>query len=84
MKERLIFTFEQPIDITLIEILAKDNISDSKYLISNYNYKNGFAFYKNKNFYMAGYPAIEGKEIERAICSGKIETIDNYEFEHRF
>ena len=82
MKERLIFTFEQPIDITLIEILAKDNISDSKYLIPDYNYKNGFAFYKNKNFYMAGYPAIEGKEIERAICSGKIETIDNYEFEH--
>ena len=80
--ERYIKTYDSPIDITLIEILDTDNIPESKYLFPDYNYKNGFDFYKNKNFYMAGYPFIGVNKRERAISSGKILDVNNYEFEH--
>ena len=81
---RLIKTYKAPIDITLIQIIKSDNIPEDKYLFPDYNYKNGFEFYNNKNnnFYMAGYPKIGGKKAERAISSGKIRNIDKFEFEH--
>ena len=82
INQRLIKTFLPPIDITLIEIIKSDNIPEDKYLFPDYNYKNGFNFYKNKNFYMAGYPRSEIGESERSISSGKIVKIGNMEFEH--
>jgi len=79
---RLIKTFESPIDITLIEIIEIDQIPNDKYLIPDYNYKNGFEYYKDKSFYMAGYPQFLGKKNERCICSGQINEVDGFDFEH--
>ena len=79
---RLIKTFKRPIDITLVEIIESDHIPNDKYLIPDYNYKNGFEYYKDKSFYMAGYPRILGKKDERCICSGQIKEIDEFDFEH--
>ena len=77
INERKIITFKPPIDITLIEILDLDNIPEDKYLFPDYNYKNGYDYYKDKNLYMAGYPMIDPSKSERAICSGKIIKINN-------
>ena len=81
---RFIKTYKEPIDITLIQIIKSDNIPEDKYLFPDYNYKNGFEFYinKNNNFYMAGYPKMGGQKAERAISSGKIRNIEKFEFEH--
>ena len=39
--KRFIKSFEEPIDVTLIEIIDKDNIPEEKFLYSDFNYKNG-------------------------------------------
>ena len=69
-------------DIILIQILKYDNIIDSKYLYPDLNYKNGYELYRNKNFYLAGYPS-ENNE-ERCISSGEIKRLDiqKYKFFH--
>ena len=54
--ERYIKSFKGPIDVTLIEIIEKDNISGDKYLVPDLNYKNGFNNYLNNNFYILGNP----------------------------
>lgn len=81
---RIINCFPDPIDITLIEIIPKDFIPNDKYLIPNYNYKKNSSFncYLNKDFYLAGYPLEYNPNGERAVCSGKITQINNYEFSH--
>ena len=79
---RIIKVFNSPINIILIKILKSDNIPEDKYLFPDYNYKNGFEYYKDKSFYMAGYPKFSGKKVERCICSGKINEIDEFQFEH--
>ena len=61
-------------DIILIQILKSDNISDTKYLLPDLNYTNGYELYQNKNFYLAGYPSENNKE--RCISSGEIKMID--------
>ena len=61
-------------DIILIQILKSDNITDSKYLYPDLNYKNGYEFYNNKNFYLAGYPSENNKG--RCVSSGEIKRID--------
>ena len=77
--KRYIRCFDKPIDITLIEILEKDNIIDDKFLQPDMNYKSGYDFYKNKFFYLAGYP----KNNERSVSSGQITNIlAEPEFEH--
>ena len=69
-------------DIILIQILKSDNIPDSKYLYPDLNYKNGYELYKNKNFYLTGYPSENNKE--RCISSGEIKAINiqKYKFLH--
>ena len=69
-------------DILLIQILKSDNITNSKYLYPDLNYKNGYELYKNKNFYLAGYPSENNKD--RCISSGEIKYIDiqNFKFLH--
>ena len=81
--ERNIKYFEEPIDVTLIEIIKKDKINEDKFLVPDLNYKNGLNFYKNNYFYLAGYPINNMNENGRSISSGKIINIlDNSEFEH--
>ena len=82
--QRFIKCFEQPIDITVIQILISDYIGCDKYLIPDYNYKEGYDNYVNKRFYLAGYPIFESKyKGERHICSGTINAVKNsFEFKH--
>ena len=85
VNERFIRYFDEPIDITIIEILPKDNIPEHKYLFPDLNYRNGGGYndYKEKDFYLAGYPTDEIYKGDRHISSGKIEKIyNNFEFEH--
>ena len=79
---RLIKTFKNPIDATLVEIIESDYIPNDKYLFPDYNYKNGFEYYKDKSFYMAGYPRLLGRKDERCICSGQINEIIGFDFKH--
>ena len=52
--QRFIKCFEQPIDITIIQILNSDYIGYYKYLIPDYNYKTGYNNYINKDFILQG------------------------------
>ena len=79
---RFIKSFENPIDITLIEIIDEDNIPKNKFLLPDLNYKNAYELYLNKFFYLAGYPNNGSLMYERCISSGKIIEIENYEFKH--
>jgi V8-like Glu-specific endopeptidase len=76
--KRFIKTFDE--DVTLIEIINDDNISEKKYLTPDLNYEHGYDKYKDKNFYLAGYPK---NYNERCISSGKIIGITEEEFEHQ-
>jgi len=82
--ERFIKCFDEPIDITLIEIIFKDSIPINKFLIPDYNYKNssGFNYYLNKDCYSAGYPSDKKVDGECVECSGKITEIEDFEFSH--
>ena len=82
INERFIKCFQKPIDICIIEILQKDNISENKFLSPDLNYKQGYNYYKNKSIYLAGYPKVLNNFGERHISSGLINVIKNYEFEH--
>ena len=84
---RLIKCFDKPIDVTFIEILDGDNILNDKFLFLDFNFKNGYDFYKNANIYSASYPMY--KKVYRCVCSGEIKKIDEieefpgiFEFEH--
>jgi len=86
--KRFIRCFERPKDITVIQILKKDNIPEDKYLYPELNYKNeGFEIYANNDFYSRGYPSVDigmgqykGESFEQ---TGKIIKIFNdFEFCH--
>ena len=64
-------------DVTLIEIIDKDRISESKYLTPDFDYEHCYQNYLYKNFYLAGYPQ---NHFERCISSGIIIGINNYHF----
>jgi len=74
-------------DVTLIEIIDDDKISDEKYLTPDLNYEHGYERYLDQNFYLAGYPK---NHDERCISSGRIIEIIftenekvNYKFYHK-
>jgi len=75
-------------DVTLIEIIDEDNISDGKYLNPDCYYEFNYNRYLDKNFYLAGYPE---NHDERCISSGRIIEIGvyinyekvNYKFYHK-
>jgi len=67
-------------DVTLIEIIDSDRISDGKYLNPDLNYEHGYNRYLDKNFYLAGYPQ---NHSERCISTGRIIEIENYKFYHK-
>ena len=81
-KERFIICFPGDKDVTVIEILEKDNIPKSKYLIPDSSYKYGYDIYKNGRFILAGYPSDEIYQKERHISSGEIKDIFDFEFSH--
>lgn len=82
--ERFIKCFDDPVDITLIEIISKDSIPIDKFLVPDYSYKNcsDFNYYLGKDFYSAGYPGDKMINGERIVCSGKIKEIKDFEFAH--
>ena len=81
--ERYIKCFDRPLDVTMIEIIEKDDIIKDNFLLPDLNYKNGLELYDNKSFYLAGYPKNSKNEFERSSSSGKItDIICESEFEH--
>ena len=80
--QRIIKCYKE-FDVSLIEILEKDNIPKEKYLSPDLNYKNdGFSFYKNSQIYAGGYPDVIIYKRERHMSSGIINKINTYDFEH--
>ena len=68
-------------DVTLIEIIENDQISENKYLKADLNYQYGYDIYEDKNFYLAGYP----KDFDGTRCTsaGIIkDIIEDYKFSH--
>ena len=83
--ERYIRCFDEPKDITVIEIKNYDYIPDHKFLLPDLDYKNGYSKYYNEKLYLAGYPGVDGiHNGERHISSGRIFEIysNNIEFDH--
>ena len=74
---RYIKTFQ---DITLIEIIQNDGISEDKYLIPDYNYQSGYEKYKKNKIYFSGF--IENYTKKNAF-SGEIISINGFKFTHR-
>ena len=75
---RYIKTFIEE-DITLIEIIKEDYISEDKYLNIDLNYENGYNTYKNKKFYLVGF---QQDSNEKFISTGIITQITNYKFNY--
>ena len=67
-------------DVTLIEIIENDKISENKYLDVDLNYKHGYNKYKGRNFYLAGYP--KDYDGRRCISAGIIKNTLDYKFSH--
>ena len=86
--ERFIRCYDDPKDITIIEIKNYDYIPDYKFLLPDLGYKNGYfiSYFLEKSF-LAGYPGRKKQKHhngERHISSGRISDIydNNIEFEH--
>ena len=67
-------------DVTLIEIIENDKISENKYLDVDLNYKHGYNKYKGRNFCSAGYP--KDYDGRRCISAGIIKETLDYKFSH--
>ena len=66
--QRFIKTFDE--DVTLIEIIKDDSISEDKYLTPDLNYEYGYNKYINKDYYLPGYPS---NYKVRCIASGMLK-----------
>ena len=69
-KERYIL-YNKEMDITIIEIISKDKISDEYFLLPNINNID----YMNKDIYIVQYPG----DNELSYLEGKIKDINNYD-----
>ena len=81
-KGRFFRIIDNPIDIAAIQIIESDQIPEDKFLFPEYNYKNGYGYFENKNFCSVGYPTGQAINSERCLTFGKIVKIKGYEFEH--
>ena len=78
--KRYIKCYDEPLDVTLIEILDEDNIRKDIFLEPDLNYKNnknGYNFYKEKNINSLGYPQTNLTVDEKKTKTGKIINILN-------
>ena len=74
---RYIKTFQ---DITLIEIIQDDGISEDKYLFPDFNYKIGYEKYNKNKIYFSGF--IENYTKKDAFSS-EIISINDFKFTHK-
>ena len=65
------------LDVTLIEILPKDNISDDYFLLPNLEYINGYKQFENKKIYIFQFP--EGGNLSYSV--GIIKNVNSYKNE---
>ena len=65
------------IDITIVEILPKDNISEEYFLLPNLKYINGYEQFKNKKIYIFQFP--EGGNLSYSV--GIIKNVNTYKNE---
>ena len=65
------------IDITIIEILKKDNISSEYFLLPNTDYLNGYSQFDNKSIVITQFP--KGGDLQ--FSEGKIKSINFYKYE---
>ena len=71
--------FENPKDITIIEIKSTDKIyKDIEFLRYDFNYLNGYTYYKNIDVFTVQHPL--GKDA--SCASGVIIDTNDYEFTH--
>jgi V8-like Glu-specific endopeptidase len=77
-KERFIRDYQYIcIDLTVVEILDKDNINKDYFLLPDLEYVNGYEQYKDKEIYVTQFP----KGGKLSFSRGKIKEIDNYSYE---
>ena len=74
---RYIKTFQ---DITLIEIIQDDGISEDKYLVPDYNYQSGYEKYKKNKIYFSGFTE---NYTKKNAYSGEIISINDFKFTHK-
>ena len=76
IKERIIICFKEEwnLDITVIEILPKDTIDISFFLLPNYNYYETYEEFINKDIEIVQYP--KGNNL--SISNGKILKINEF------
>ncbi len=69
-KERIIESFKESLglDIAIVEIIPKDNIDNSFFLIPNYNYNETYEKFINKDIEIVQYP--KGNNL--SLSQGKI------------
>ena len=81
--ERYIKCFDKSFNVTIVEIIEKDNIKKENCLGPDFNYKNGYLYYNNKSYYIVSYNQNNINEKEIKVSSGKITKILNEsEFEY--
>ena len=81
IENRSFFIFSGNINTIVLEMLAIDNIPKERFLYPDLNYKKGYDFYKNKDFYMAGFENNNNKN-EKFISSFKMENFNYFNFCH--
>jgi len=76
VKERIIKCFKEDwlLDITIIEILSKDKIDNSFFLLPKYNFYEAYEQIINKDIEIAQYP--KGNDL--SFSNGKILEIDKF------
>ena len=74
--ERIIRTYEEIIDLSLIEIVKEDNVNEDYYLIPNYEYKGDI----KDRIYIPGYPVVSKGNL--SYSNGSILQKDKYEISY--
>ena len=81
IENRSYFIFYRQLNTIILEILDLDNISKERFLFPDLNYKKGYNYYLNKNYYIAGFENNNNKN-EKFISSLKIENFSFFQFFH--
>ena len=57
-KNKRFIQTNKTLDVSIIQILPQDNISEDKFLLPDFNYLNGNINYINKQIYIGSYPDV--------------------------